>query len=921
MAQSYTADNGQVLELPGTYVEQKVVNNPSGTPTVGVVTIVGEADQGPHWSEEQDLDSNGFGPDQANDVINKYGSGRIVEAFRAAAAPANDPLIQGAPTLIKIVKTNVSDKASAILSRAGIGAYATLTDRNGGVAGNLTKYKSEIAQAETGPVISSKSYTPALAGSIAVGLRMNGWILKSITVPPVTLPSAFLASIEDLSLGILASGGAMKGILAGKAGIVLSAAPQSGNLVVTLAAGQTFAATLVAGDTVTIPNVGHYGALAASVIGGGSQQNVGSYVVLSFTNTASNASMVLKPINVTGGLTSASGAIVAAEDDMFAWSPVSIANKTGQLRDIADGLITDWASVSNDGTNIVIEITEVDVEFKATPKMNDTLVFNADFLGVAPGFYQVVSATETSISAYRLSAGTSIGVSSTTATGVTADFTVSKPEVDGLGKAMEVTGTWDTFLRNTDGTPSAVGNSLFVSTAEYINKTTIARSNTVGEFVAGGDIVLKVGSSKAGAQLAIGSSSAILSDSTGTILTISYSQVKTLQDMVGLINAQTGYSATLSSGKFLYLSPSKLDKGTFHLVSLIGAQPARIKNDANSWLSLVKQSSLITPSLTATAGLPEVIANFNFLSGGTRGGTTGAAATNAINACMDVNTNFVVSLFSIDATDDIASGETDSSSTYSIDAINAAMRSHAIAASEYETRQNRVCFVSKEASYADQKDAASNTNSFRCVFSFLNVKNPDVSGTVTDFQPWMHSILTAAAQAAAGYKGIVKKGMNVTGLFHKAGDYSIRSKSQQKDALKSGLVVSESVPTGGFRWTADQTSYTADNNFVFNSIQAVYVADLMTYDMIDTFDRGVVGQSVADMSASAGLVLLEARLFDYKRLKWIAPSIDAPKGYKNAKINLVGGVMRISVEVKLAGLIYFVPITLSISQVSQEASQ
>lgn len=921
MAQSYTTDNGVVLVNPGTYVEQKVVNNPSGTPTVGVVTIVGESDEGPHWSDESVLDDNAFGPDQAVDVINKYGSGRIVDAFRAAAAPANDPLIQGAPSLIKIVKTNVSAKASAILSRQGLGAYATFTDKKGGVRGNLIKYKSEVAQSEVAPAIVSKSYTPALTGSVSVGLRMNGGTLKSITVPAVQLPAAFLASIEDLNLGILASGGALKSILSGKSGITLSAAPQAGNLVVTLAAGQTFAATLGIGDTVVIPNVGQYGAAAPSVIAGGSQQNVGSYVVQNFVNTLANASITLKPVNVTGPLTSASGAIAATEDDMVAWTQVSITNKTGQERDVVDGLVTDWASVSNDGTNIVVEITESGVEFNSMPQVNDTLVFTADFLGVAPGFYQIVLATETTISAYRLSAGTSVGVSSGTATGVAASFAVYKPEIDGLGKAMEVTGNWNTFLVNTDGTASNVGNSLFVSTAEYINKTTIARDTTVGEFTAGGDIVVKMGSSKAGAQLVVGATSAVLSDSTGTILTISFDQVKTMQDMVGLINAQTGFSATLVSGKFIYLNPSKLDKGTYKMVSSISGQPARIKNDANVWLNAVSQSGLATTTMTATAGLPEAVTNFQFLSGGTRGGSTGAAVQAAIDACMDINTNFVVALFSVDATDDIAIGETDSSSTYTIDAINAAMRSHVIQASEYETRQNRSGFISKEASYVEQKDAAANTNSFRIGFSFLNVKAQKSNGTIADFQPWMHSVMTAAAQAAAGYKGIVKKVMNCSGLFHKAGDYNIRSNSQKKDALQSGLLVSEAINTGGFRWTSDQTSYTADNNFVFNSLQAVYVADLMTYDLIDMFDRRVVGQSVADISAGAALSLLEAKMFDFKRLKWIAASTDAPKGYKNATCRIKGGVLSISVEVKLAGLIYFVPITFSISEVSQEATQ
>jgi hypothetical protein len=62
-------------------------------------------------------------------------------------------------------------------------------------------------------------------------------------------------------------------------------------------------------------------------------------------------------------------------------------------------------------------------------------------------------------------------------------------------------------------------------------------------------------------------------------------------------------------------------------------------------------------------------------------------------------------------------------------------------------------------------------------------------------------------------------------------------------------------------------------------------------------------------------------MFDFLRLRFIAPSDDAPKGYKNATVKLQGGVLMIYLEAKLAGLIYFVPIQFEISQVEQSASQ
>ena len=179
-------------------------------------------------------------------------------------------------------------------------------------------------------------------------------------------------------------------------------------------------------------------------------------------------------------------------------------------------------------------------------------------------------------------------------------------------------------------------------------------------------------------------------------------------------------------------------------------------------------------------------------------------------------------------------------------------------------------------------------------------------------------MIAAGMQAAAGYKGIVKKFANISGLLDPVGFKSSKP-GDTKDALQAGLLILEKVQTGGFRWVSDQMSYSVDNNFVYNSLQAVYVADLMALTLIDRFDRAIVGKSVAEVSAAAALSLLEAAMYDFLRLRWISPSDDAIKGYKNASVKLTGGVMKISVEVKLAGLIYFVPVTFTISEVSQTA--
>jgi hypothetical protein len=324
--------------------------------------------------------------------------------------------------------------------------------------------------------------------------------------------------------------------------------------------------------------------------------------------------------------------------------------------------------------------------------------------------------------------------------------------------------------------------------------------------------------------------------------------------------------------------------------------------------------------MTAVSGLPETVSPDQFLSGGSKAGSSASDFTSAIDAVEKLDTNFIVPCISVDSLEDIGLGETESASTYTIDAINSYVKSHILKMSTIEMRKNRQAVCSKRAPYEDVKTAASEIAAFRVGLAFQDAKNFSVAtGGIKQFQPWMSAVIACGMQAAAGYKGLVKKGANVSGIISPYGDFDPSNPGDRKDALKAGLLFMERIPTGGFRWASDQTTYSIDNNFVYNSLQAVYVADLITLSLIQTFDRLVVGKSVAEISAAAALSILEGEMFNYKRLRWIAASDDAPKGFKNPSAKLSGPVMEISCEIKLAGLIYFVPIYMSVSQVEQSA--
>jgi hypothetical protein len=135
--------------------------------------LVGEADAGPDYTLEDDLDEDtAFGPDEESAVVAKYRSGQIVDAFKKAVTPSKDPDITGAPSLIKIVKTNPSTKASLALPKIGGGTYTTLKDASYGKLGNLFTAKTD-ATAEVVPSAGEIDYL-APAANVTLKIRVDG---------------------------------------------------------------------------------------------------------------------------------------------------------------------------------------------------------------------------------------------------------------------------------------------------------------------------------------------------------------------------------------------------------------------------------------------------------------------------------------------------------------------------------------------------------------------------------------------------------------------------------------------------------------------------------------------------------------------------------------------------------------------------
>lgn len=406
----------------------------------------------------------------------------------------------------------------------------------------------------------------------------------------------------------------------------------------------------------------------------------------------------------------------------------------------------------------------------------------------------------------------------------------------------------------------------------------------------------------------------------GANLSVDLTSYRTVADLATYIGAQTGYSAVASAAA-QQIAPSALDA-----VAAIGiaatatsTRPGRVKNAASSFQKIVgtSQGVAFTPGVGGTAGLPAPMASPAFLSGGTKGGTLAADVVAAVQQLAGIQVNMIIPLFSRDSSADIADALTESSSTYTIDAVNAAVKNHCIQYSTPKLKRNRIGILSYWGTYAETKIRSQGLANYRCVLAFQRPSQLDSTGNITKFLPWYAACVAAGMQAGGFYKAIVNKFANVISFEDPTG-YDSGSPGDTEDALDAGLLML-TKDTAGNRWVSDQTTYGFDTNFVYNSLQAVYLADILSLDLADSFQKAFVGKSLADVDAATALSFLAQKMDGYKKLKMTAASDDAPLGYKNAKIAISGPEMDVAVEIKLATAIYFIPISISISQVQQNA--
>jgi hypothetical protein len=855
MALQYVTSDGTLI-VPGAYVKLDVSPQNAGLGTTGVLMLVGEADSGPSYVDEgAALYLNAFGPDQKDAIVSKYLSGPIVDAYCIAATASADPQIQGAFSRCVVVKTNQGLKASSsllALAKAD-GTFA------GGTAG--LAYGTLAAKIAGAP---------------------GNMIVRSVTskvdeVLPTTGAFILASPWQSTSVSVRVNGGA-------------ATTPA------TFTAGETPAAMVAAINAMTTAN--HY--LATGGVTRGTIFNTTSVVFTADGGMAAHITGTFVNLPQVNDIVvlAASGAFAAANEGTY------------------------WCSASTTGRIDLVKLYDGNGATLLAPTTETVTCPPSDCIAYTP---------------------------------VTITVSAGNP-IAGLGKSLEIantsTGSFSSLCFVAPAAGSAVGSlptaATFVSTttapclvassAEYVAQLNLVRQadNTNQQISFGGDVILTMGYTGTTAQAVISGTTMTLTLVGGTSASLSpisvdLTKYKTVADLCQYLNTLGGFNAKPALANRGSIASVNLDDGTYNFATDkgvgpyssttdLGVRPGRIKADGYAAaFNIVNNSTLVdvVPPGVATKldGLP-VAATNAFLTGGSKGATTQANIQGAVDALQHVRGNFVVPLFSSDATVDIAAGTTDASSTYTIDAINAACKSHCLQMSTMKRSRPRQAFLSKDSTFANGVEAASNTSQPRCSFFFQKIIKTDASGNLTTFKPWAKAVVAAGMQAAGGYRDLTGKYIDISGVVDPVG-YNNQNMSNEETALLAGLMPIVHEEDGGYTWVSDQTTYTADANFFFNSTQAVYAGDVVAMTAKKRMERAFKGQSLADVSAATGKVVLKSILDELKNAKWLAPSNDAPAGYKEPVVNIRNGnAMVCSAEIKVSTGIKFIPISFLVTPIT-----
>lgn len=321
----------------------------------------------------------------------------------------------------------------------------------------------------------------------------------------------------------------------------------------------------------------------------------------------------------------------------------------------------------------------------------------------------------------------------------------------------------------------------------------------------------------------------------------------------------------------------------------------------NTTSSLVQATRLFVPGPLAVTASPV------FFTGASDGVSANSDFAAGFEAFKEERINVVVPLISSD------------SGALTIDSINALAANHAAWGWSTTGRSERHAFVSKYGSKAQIKAAARTLNLGYCSLVAEHTTVLNRLGNLVDLEPWSFACICAGLRAGAEVgEPLTFKNINVNNLFVKNGDWNPRK--DYNEMIDAGVLIGESVDSGGFRIVLGNTTYGIDPSFVWNRESVVQAAGYVAYDLRFNLELTFTGTKAKTGSAEAIANFIKARMTAYLGADIIVgDDLNKKLGYKNLNVLLQGNTAIINISVTPVQGIDFILPTIYLADISQSA--
>lgn len=497
----------------------------------------------------------------------------------------------------------------------------------------------------------------------------------------------------------------------------------------------------------------------------------------------------------------------------------------------------------------------------------------------------------------------------------------------GWGRSFELVDT-------TPGNLAKLGLSAGLSVAPVEPSSSITlkqkRDLITENDTVGGNVVLTIGRKKTGtvttASVSVSANKVTLSTNLDQI-EFDKSAFVTIKQLAESISLQPDWSAEVTSPIYNQLGLEVLDQVSVGAISLTEAKPARLKKDAYEVQEMFAQSNIASLVDPVAFGLPAGLTE-TLLAGGSKGGTSTLEITNALSKFEKFHVNSVVPLFSRNSSADVADNLTDASSSYTIDGIHQAVKTHISLMKSTKKKSERQGYLSCKDTYDNCKDKAGNLADARCQLVIQDIRQSNAQGVIKWFQPWALACLIAGSRGGAPVGlPMTFKFMNCSGIRQTEQSMntpesdivvSFDPDTQYDDAILSGITFAEAPRTGGYRIVVDNTTYGIDDNWVWNRANVIYAADIVAYNFRNVMELRYVGAK-NNIQASEVKSVAESVLATFLSQGITVSTTDAPQGFRDLSVRIEGNTIYISVTIKLIEGIDFILADITLQRASQTA--